>query len=287
MASDLFVGSPLKGCPLVVDKIGMAVQPCPPTPAPWGSAALRAAVLRRRSTGHTLTIAGTVLIVVAVLPFGSHRLGGAPSFVPAVLAVVACFDVLSVVLLIAQFRDTGDWCDLAMSWAYSWSLVVMLGYALAFPGVFGTHPPLGAVASTAPWLWVAWHAGFPGLLGLATGPWPARFGGICPPPARRRTFLWTTAVAIGTALVPVLYAGLLGSRLPVVIHGTDTSRMAQLGGPPMLFCVVGGTFLAARGLRRRTGPERWAVVACVAVLGSCSPSPRTTASAWVGTPDAC
>jgi len=54
--------------------------------------------------------------------------------------------------------------------------------------------------------------------------------------------------------------------LPVVIHGTDTSRMAQLGGPPMLFCVVGGTLLAIRGLRRSTGPEKWAVVACVAVL---------------------
>jgi len=64
----------------------------------------------------------------------------------------------------------------------------------------------------------------------------------------------------------VLYDGLLGSHLPVVIHGTDTSRMAQLCGPPMLFCVIGGTVLVTLGRRRLSGPERWAVVACVAVL---------------------
>jgi len=221
---------------------------------------------RRRPNGRLVAIAATTVIVVVVLPVGSNRLGAAPSFVPAILALVACFDILSAMLLVAQFRDTGNRRDLALSWAYSWSLVVMLGYALAFPGVFGTHPPLGAVASTAPWLWVSWHAGFPGLLGLAAAPWPKRYRSPCPAAVRARTALWTTAVAIGAALVLVLYDGLLGSHLPVIIHGTDTSRMAQLCGPPMLFCVIGGTVLVTLGRRRLSGPERWAVVACVAVL---------------------
>ena len=218
-------------------------------------------------SGRALTIAATTAAVVVVLPIGSRQLAGAPSFVPAVLALVGCFDILSTMLLVAQFRDTGNRRDLALSWAYSWSLVVMLGYALAFPGVFGTHPPLGSVASTAPWLWVSWHAGFPGLLGLAAAPWPARFRGACPAALRGRTAFWTTAVAIVAALVLVLYDGLLGSHLPVVIHGTDTSRMAQLCGPPMLFCVIGGTVLVTLGRHRFSGPERWAVIACVAVLG--------------------
>jgi len=221
---------------------------------------------RRWLNGRLVAIAATTVIVIVVLPIGSNRLAAAPSFVPAILALVACFDILSAMLLVAQFRDTGNRRDLALSWAYSWSLVVMLGYALAFPGVFGTHPPLGAAASTAPWLWVSWHAGFPGLLGLAAAPWPKRYRSPCPAAVRARTALWTSAVAIEAALGLVLYDGLLGSHLPVVIHGTDTSRMAQLCGPPMLFCVIGGTMLVTLGRRRLSGPERWAVVACVAVL---------------------
>ncbi len=221
---------------------------------------------RRWPNGRLVAIAATTVIVIVVLPIGSNRLAAAPSFVPAILALVTCFDILSAMLLVAQFRDTGNRRDLALSWAYSWSLVVMLGYALAFPGVFGTHPPLGAAASTAPWLWVSWHAGFPGLLGLAAAPWPKRYRSPCPAAVRARTALWTSAVAIEAALGLVLYDGLLGSHLPVVIHGTDTSRMAQLCGPPMLFCVIGGTMLVTLGRRRLSGPERWAVVACVAVL---------------------
>jgi len=221
---------------------------------------------RRWPNGRLVAIAATTVIVIVVLPIGSNRLAAAPSFVPAILALVTCFDILSAMLLVAQFRDTGNRRDLALSWAYSWSLVVMLGYALAFPGVFGTHPPLGAAASTAPWLWVSWHAGFPGLLGLAAAPSPKRYRSPCPAAVRARTALWTSAVAIEAALGLVLYDGLLGSHLPVVIHGTDTSRMAQLCGPPMLFCVIGGTMLVTLGRRRLSGPERWAVVACVAVL---------------------
>lgn len=214
-----------------------------------------------------MAIVSTLAVVGLVAPLGSTRLSGAPSFLPAVIAVIACLDVLSAVLLLAQFRDTGNRRDLALSWAYSWSLVVMLGYALAFPGVFGSSPPLGAAASTAPWLWVSWHAGFPGLLGLAAAPWPARFRNPCPLQRRRAVARWTTAVAVASATVLVAYDGLFGSHLPVLISGLDTSRMAQLCAAPMMFCVLGGTYLVARGFGHASGPERWALVACVAVFG--------------------
>src|SRR5206468_3253252 len=104
-----------------------------------------------------------------------RQLGAAPSFVPAMLALVGCLDLLCAVLLVRQFLDLGDRRVLALSSAYVTSLVVLAGYAAAFPGVLGQPAPLGGNPSTAPWLWVSWHTVFPALLGAALAPWPARW----------------------------------------------------------------------------------------------------------------
>jgi hypothetical protein len=56
------------------------------------------------------------------------------SYIPAMLSVVACFDVISVYLLVGDYRDRGDVRLLMIAWAYAWSLAMMGGYALAFPG---------------------------------------------------------------------------------------------------------------------------------------------------------
>lgn len=50
----------------------------------------------------------TVLVTVLLLPVSRTVLGPAHSFLPAMLAVVACFDVISVYLLVGDYRDRGD-----------------------------------------------------------------------------------------------------------------------------------------------------------------------------------
>jgi len=47
-------------------------------------------------------------VTAAVLPFGAAQLGATVSFLPAVLAAVTCFDIISVYLLAGDYRDTGD-----------------------------------------------------------------------------------------------------------------------------------------------------------------------------------
>ena len=84
---------------------------------------------------------------------------------------MACFDIMSVWLLAGEYLDTGDRRLLGMALAYLWSLLLMGGYALAFPGVVSQHPPLAVTASVAPYLYLGWHVGFPVLLGAAWGPW--------------------------------------------------------------------------------------------------------------------
>ena len=219
--------------------------------------------------GRTPIVLSTlaVLVTAAVAFLGGHQAGSTVTFLPAVLSVVACFDVLSVYLLVGEFRDTGDRRILAMSIAYLWSLVLMAGYALAFPGVVAADPPLASAASVAPWLYVCWHAGFPVLLGAAWAPWPRRAGGGVTPARRRAAVSRLTGVvtvAAGAALVSALV--LRGGRLPVIIHGRDTSRMTELTAPvtlPLVALAVASCFV---GTRRRSGPETWTAVTVLVCL---------------------
>ena len=213
-----------------------------------------------------LVVGVTTVATLLLLPFSTRQLGSTTSFMPAMLSAVACFDVLSVFFLIGDYRDRGDTRLLVMGWAYLWSLLVMGGYAFAFPGAASPSPPLATGASVAPYLYVLWHGGFPLLLGLAWAPWPERIR--LETPVHRRTSvailgsLLTAASAVGLVSLVVLYV----EHLPVLIVGRDLQRMQIVTGPIILPLAVLGVALTWRGLRSRTGPERWAFVAAAVCL---------------------
>lgn len=222
---------------------------------------------KRAVWGGLLPLLALGVAVCVIEPGAGAQLTQQPVFIPVMLALVGCFDVLSVVLLVGQFRDTGGPRVLALSCAYVFSLVTLLGWAAAFPGVFGPVGPLGGVPSTSPWLWVGWHTGFPVLLAAALVPLP-RSASMCVAEGRRRLLAWATvfgAVAVSALLVAgvVIFA----QDLPVVIHGLDTSDMTRIAGPVMLPVVFLATVLTVIGACRRSGPERWAGLAAAAALG--------------------
>jgi PAS domain S-box-containing protein len=220
--------------------------------------------ISRRPLALAATLA--VLITAVVLPVGVYQLDASATFVAAVVSVVACFDVLSVYLLIGDYRDRGDPRLLMMAWAYSWSLVVMGGYAFAFPGAVLQDPPLATTPSTAPYLYVAWHAGFPVLLGLAWAPWPARW--TSPTAAGRRSAVARGTLA-GAVLAGALVVGVLTAfarHLPTLINGVDTSAMTRLTAPLAIPAVVLALVAAVHGTWHRAGPERWSTVAILVCL---------------------
>lgn len=203
---------------------------------------------------------------VLLLPFAGTMLGPTLGFLPAVLMAVLCFDVISLYLLAGEFRDSGDRRILVTAWAYVLSLVAMLGYALAFPGVFSTEPPLASVPSVAPYLYILWHTGFPVLLGLAWAPWPARLTGSVQPSSRSR-LLTVTLTAVGLVSVAAATACVtLADRWPVLIDGLDTSRMTTVTAPITLPLVLVSLILAREGLKHRTGPEKWIVLAVLVCI---------------------
>jgi len=209
-----------------------------------------------------VVVAGAAMLVtVVVLPVAGRQLGPTVSFVPALLSVVACFDIMSGYLLVGDYRDHGDVRLLVMACAYWWSLTVMAGYALAFPGVVSPHPPLALVPSLAAYFYVAWHTGFPILLGAAWAPWPTRWTKPTPRGRRRVVAIVVTGgtTAAGVALVAGLAA--LSHQLPVIINGLDTSRMTALTAPFALPLVLVALAVTLWGTWTRTGPERWSSVA--------------------------
>lgn len=207
-----------------------------------------------------------VLATAILLPLGRHQLGPTISFMPAMLSVVACFDVISVYLLVGDYRDRGDVRLLMMAWAYAWSLVLMSGYALAFPGAVTTDPPLAVSPSMAPYLYIAWHCGFPLLLGIAWAPWPSRW--VPPAPAGKRRFVAAVSVIAVIASGVLLIVGFLAfeARLPVLINGLNTSAMTTVTAPITVPLVLLALASTVYGTRRRTGPERWSTIAVLVCI---------------------
>lgn len=208
----------------------------------------------------SLTVTGVLI------PVSQVQLGASVSFVPALIAVVAVFDLMSAYLLLGDFLDRGHIRILVMAAAYVWSLLMMTGYSLAFPGAVSNQPPLAFTPSTAPYLYIAWHCGFPLLLGAAWAPWPQRW--TIPTPARSRTavaFLMLGGACL-TGIATVTTIVVWARHLPVLIVGLDTSRMTSLTAPVALPLVLLALVTSVQGTWRRTGPERWVSVVVLTCL---------------------
>lgn len=213
-----------------------------------------------------LVVAVLTAFVPVVLPLGERELGPVLTFLPSVLVLVAAVDLLSAYLLVREYAGTGDRRLLAMAGAYTWSLVVMLGYAGAFPGVLAADPPLMTAPSVAPWLYVFWHVGFPVALALAWAPWPGRLEQSSRPEDRTRTAMLMLVACFAAAAGVVALVVVNGPSMPVLIVGLDFQRMAQLTAPVGLPLAALSVLVTSYGLRHRTGPERWTVVAVWASL---------------------
>ncbi|MFF5076064.1 MASE4 domain-containing protein [Actinoplanes sp. NPDC000266] len=202
-----------------------------------------------------------------------RQFGSVPAFMPSFLAVVWVLDALTAFLLFTQYAAGGSARLLTLGGAYLWSSAVVVPHALVFPGLFSPAGLLGAVPSSAPWLWTAWHVGFPALIGLAMAPWPKTWESWAEP---RRSIRWR-ATAIGgvcalavlgvTAVAWLVTAG--SAHLPTIIEAGDYSVLTHRFGPWIVAVNVVALLSAATRFRAGAGRglEAWAFVAVSASCG--------------------
>lgn len=122
---------------------------------------LGSATATRDNYRYALVLTGLLLLALLVTaPFAARPLPAVPAFAPTYDAAVTVLDLMTALLLYAQFRQTGERAFLALACGYLFTPLLIIAHALSFPDAFVRGSAIGGAQTTA-WLWMAWHALFP------------------------------------------------------------------------------------------------------------------------------
>src|SRR4051794_38347351 len=105
-------------------------------------------------------------IFAAVAPFARTRLPEVPLFVASYQSALVINDLITAVLLFAQFVMLRSRALLLLACGYLFTASMAVMHALTFPGLFTPTGLLesGNVGRQIPfWIYVIWHGGFPVL----------------------------------------------------------------------------------------------------------------------------
>src|SRR6202165_5880520 len=114
---------------------------------------------RRLALAVLLALAAAFLITEGLL--STVQLGRIEAFVPAYATAMFVSDLITAVLLFAQFSILRSRALLAIASGYLFTALIIIPWMLTFPGVFTPTGLLGAGLQTTSWLYTLWHAGFP------------------------------------------------------------------------------------------------------------------------------
>jgi signal transduction histidine kinase len=209
-------------------------------------------------------IAATVAAYIAVIPFASIRLPEVDSFIPTLFAIIFVADLVTAVLLFAQFRATSLRPLLVLASGYLFSSLIVVAHLLTYPGAFSPTGLLGAGPQTAVWLNPLWRFG----LSVAFGAYAVlRLRDESPgstPRAPRSAIPW--AVAIVVAVVgSLIFATTVGhDLLPPLL----SSGRINLAGRVVCAVVLAANLTAFVLLMRTRGRsilDVWLAVAAAAL----------------------
>ncbi len=105
-----------------------------------------------------------VVAFAAVTPFTGTPLAQLNLFFPLLDAVVFVTDLVTAVLLFAQFSISRSRALFALAIGYLFTALIVIPHALTFSGAFSPTGLLGAGIQTGSWLFIFWHLGFAAAL---------------------------------------------------------------------------------------------------------------------------
>jgi signal transduction histidine kinase len=114
---------------------------------------------RRLAFALVLALLVAFLITAGLLP--TIQLGRIDAFVPAYATALFVIDLMTAILLFAQFSILRSRALLVIASGYLFTALIVIPWMLTFPGVFTPSGLLGAGLQTTNWLYILWHAGFP------------------------------------------------------------------------------------------------------------------------------
>jgi signal transduction histidine kinase len=115
----------------------------------------------QRRFALSVALALLVAFFIMAWPLSSIQLGRIDAFVPAYSTALFVIDLITAVLLFAQFSILRSHALLVIASGYLFTAFIVIPWLLTFPGVFTPGGLLGAGLQTTNWLYILWHAGFP------------------------------------------------------------------------------------------------------------------------------
>jgi signal transduction histidine kinase len=203
-------------------------------------------------------------ILAATWPVASVKLPQIDAFVPSLAAALFVSDCVTAVLLFGQFSILRQWGLLVIATGYTFSALIVVAHALAFPGAFSPTGLFGSGLQSAVWLYWSWHAGLPlAIIGYV----------LIKDTDRAISARWTRlAVSSSVAATIALVLGLFWfvtqhhDLLPITFVDVRPLSLFRriVGGVVIL--VLGCIALCLLWARRRTLLDEWLMVALSAIL---------------------
>ena len=124
--------------------------------------------LAQRRLAFAVVLGLLVAFFITAGPLSSIRLPRIDAFVPAYASALFVNDLITAVLLLAQFSLKRSRALLVIGSGYLYTALILIPWMFTCPGVFAPGGLLGAGLQTTAWLYIVWHAGFP-LFVIACG----------------------------------------------------------------------------------------------------------------------
>jgi PAS domain S-box-containing protein len=187
------------------------------------SALLGSAAASPRDRRRAVAVASLLVAAfVVTAPVSSRLLPALPAFLPTYDAAVIILDLITAVLLYAQYRELKERSLLALACGYAFTPPLVTAHGLAFPDAFGPGSVIGGSQTTA-WLWMAWHGFFPFFVGayalLARRERQHVLRSVSADARRPQVFALLGTLALAASLILLTTAG--ESLLPELMLGSN------------------------------------------------------------------
>lgn len=220
----------------------------------------------RRQTRAAIAVVLIALVAFAVVaPSSGRHAVVLNAFFPSLDAIVLVTDLITAVLLYAQFSISRSRALLVLASGYLFTALIVIPHALTFSGAFSPTGLFGAGLQTGSWLFIFWHVGFAAsLLGYAISKDIEH--GLAAETDVVREIIWS-AVTVVTLVGAITWLTTGGEALlpPIILDG---SRMSPSVVYPIWFTIL----ITAAGLvilvfRRRSVLDLWLIVVAAVFIG--------------------
>jgi signal transduction histidine kinase len=213
----------------------------------------------RQSWSAVALSAVALLAFGAVAPFAGLPLAELNAFFPSLDAIVFVTDLITSVLLLAQFSISRSRALLVLANGYLFTALIVIPHALTFSGAFSPTGLLGAGIQTGSWLFIFWHVGFAAALSayavLGEEKWAKPISEAWTLPA----IGWSVTSVLGLVCSLTWLATEGATLLPPII--LDKTRISPLVIYPVSFAMlISIAALVLLWARRRSVLDQWLIV---------------------------